>query len=108
MEPRPPGNLLRFGPLRAPRDPGPGGGWRAERRPSFPGWDRERAMYDLVVIGGGSGGLNVATAGAQVGARVALIEQERPGGASTLTACVRSQSSAQAAKPPPEVPGGRA
>jgi pyruvate/2-oxoglutarate dehydrogenase complex dihydrolipoamide dehydrogenase (E3) component len=55
-------------------------------------------MYDLVVIGGGSGGLNVATAAAQVGARVALIEKERPGGECTFTACVPSKGLVQAAK----------
>lgn len=34
-------------------------------------------MYDLVVLGGGSGGLSVATAAAKVGARVALIEKSQ-------------------------------
>jgi pyruvate/2-oxoglutarate dehydrogenase complex dihydrolipoamide dehydrogenase (E3) component len=37
-------------------------------------------MYDLVVLGGGTGGLEVATASAHVGARVALVEKGRPGG----------------------------
>ncbi len=55
-------------------------------------------MYDLVVIGGGSGGLNVAMTAAQVGARVALIEKERPGGECTFTACVPSKGLVQAAK----------
>lgn len=34
-------------------------------------------MYDLVVLGGGSGGLSVAMSAAKVGARVALIEKSR-------------------------------
>ena len=34
-------------------------------------------MYDLVVIGGGSGGLHAATAAARVGAKVALIDRPR-------------------------------
>src|SRR5579883_3252849 len=84
--------------LWATRDPGPGGGRRGERTTSFPGLDREPAMYDLVVIGGGSGGLNVAMTAAQVGARVALIEKERPGGECTFTACVPSKGLVQAAK----------
>ena len=33
--------------------------------------------YDLVVIGGGSGGLVVASAAAQLKAKVALIERDR-------------------------------
>ena len=32
--------------------------------------------YDLTVIGGGAGGLVVASGAAQLGARVALIERE--------------------------------
>src|SRR5262245_458494 len=55
-------------------------------------------MYDLVVIGGGSGGLNVATAAAKVGARVAVIEKERLGGECTFTACVPSKGLVQAAR----------
>jgi pyruvate/2-oxoglutarate dehydrogenase complex dihydrolipoamide dehydrogenase (E3) component len=55
-------------------------------------------MFDLVVIGGGSGGLNLATAAAQVGARVALVEKERLGGECTFTACVPSKGLVQAAR----------
>ena len=39
-------------------------------------------MHDLVVIGGGKAGRDVAVAAARVGARVALIEKTRPGGES--------------------------
>lgn len=49
-------------------------------------------MYDLVVLGGGSGGLNVATAAARVGAKVALIEKHKLGGECTHTACVPSKA----------------
>ncbi len=35
-------------------------------------------MYDLVVIGGGSGGLYLATLAARVGAKVALIDKSPP------------------------------
>ncbi|HEV3166219.1 MAG TPA: FAD-dependent oxidoreductase [Isosphaeraceae bacterium] len=55
-------------------------------------------MYDLVVLGGGAGGLNVATAAARVGAKVALVEQSRLGGECTFTACVPSKALIQAAK----------
>ena len=36
--------------------------------------------YDLIVIGGGSGGLVVATGAAKLGARVALVERRALGG----------------------------
>ncbi|CAN5808981.1 hypothetical protein BH23PLA1_BH23PLA1_26800 [soil metagenome] len=55
-------------------------------------------MYDLVVLGGGSGGLNVATASAAVGAKVALIEAGKLGGECTHTACVPSKALIQAAE----------
>src|SRR4051794_20691281 len=62
-----------------------------------PGW-RYRAMYDLVVLGGGSGGLNVATAAARVGARVALVEKASLGGECTHSACVPSKALVEAAR----------
>ncbi len=55
-------------------------------------------MYDLVVLGGGSGGLNVASAAARVGARVALVEKSHLGGECTHTACVPSKALIQAAR----------
>ncbi|MEL7224839.1 MAG: FAD-dependent oxidoreductase, partial [Cyanobacteria bacterium J06576_12] len=36
--------------------------------------------YDLVIIGGGSAGLVAASAGAQINAKVALIEKAKLGG----------------------------
>ena len=36
--------------------------------------------YDLVVIGGGSAGLVAASAGAQLNARIALVEKHLLGG----------------------------
>ena len=56
-------------------------------------------MYDLVVIGGGPAGLNVAAAAAKVGAKVALIEKERLGG-ERLGRGLRAQQGAR--------PGGKA
>jgi len=54
-------------------------------------------MYDLVVLGGGAGGLGVAIGAAKLGARVALIEKGRLGGECTHTACVPSKALIRAA-----------
>jgi glutathione reductase (NADPH) len=45
-------------------------------------------QYDLIVIGGGSGGLAAAKRAAEYGARVALIESGRLGGACVNVGCV--------------------
>ena len=55
-------------------------------------------MYDLVVIGGGSGGLHLATLAARVGARVALIDKRPPAEKGWLGACVPSKGLVQAAR----------
>ena len=44
--------------------------------------------YDLLVIGGGSGGLSVAERAAGYGARCGLIEAERLGGTCVNAGCV--------------------
>src|SRR5262245_53028339 len=54
-------------------------------------------MYDLVVLGGGAGGVSVATAAAKVGARVALIEKGRHAGAGHSSS-VSSKALIRAAK----------
>lgn len=48
--------------------------------------------YDIVVIGGGSGGLVVASAAAQLKAKVALVEKDRLGGDCLWFGCVPSKS----------------
>lgn len=48
--------------------------------------------WDLVVIGGGTGGLVSALVAAGIGARVALVEGERLGGDCLWTGCVPSKS----------------
>lgn len=48
--------------------------------------------YDLVVVGGGSAGLVVASAAAQMKAKVALVELERLGGDCLWYGCVPSKS----------------
>jgi pyruvate/2-oxoglutarate dehydrogenase complex dihydrolipoamide dehydrogenase (E3) component len=49
-------------------------------------------VYDLVVLGGGTGGLVSAQIAADVGARVALVERDRTGGGCLWTGCVPSKS----------------
>ncbi|MBA3262397.1 MAG: FAD-dependent oxidoreductase [Thermoleophilaceae bacterium] len=51
-----------------------------------------RARYDLVVLGGGTGGLVSSLIAAGAGARVALIERDRTGGDCLWTGCVPSKS----------------
>jgi pyruvate/2-oxoglutarate dehydrogenase complex dihydrolipoamide dehydrogenase (E3) component len=48
--------------------------------------------YDLGIIGGGSGGLVVASAAAQLKAKVALVERDRLGGDCLWFGCVPSKS----------------
>ncbi len=48
--------------------------------------------YDLVILGGGTGGLVAAQIAAGIGARVALVERDRTGGDCLWTGCVPSKS----------------
>ncbi len=48
--------------------------------------------YDVVVIGGGSGGLVAALVAKELGARVALIDRERLGGECLYAGCVPSKT----------------
>ena len=54
--------------------------------------------YDVVIIGGGSGGLVVASAAAQLKAKVALVERDRLGGDCLWFGCVPSKSFIHAAR----------
>ncbi|MGD2180943.1 dihydrolipoyl dehydrogenase family protein [Lusitaniella coriacea] len=54
--------------------------------------------YDLVIIGGGSGGLVVASAAAQMNAKVALVEKDKLGGDCLWYGCVPSKSLIHAAR----------
>jgi glutathione reductase (NADPH) len=48
----------------------------------------EQVAYDLVVIGGGSGGVRAARVAAEHGARVALVESGKLGGTCVHAGCV--------------------
>ncbi|MDV3002371.1 MAG: Mercuric reductase [Chroococcopsis gigantea SAG 12.99] len=54
--------------------------------------------YDLVIIGGGSAGLVVASAAAQLKAKVALVEKDRLGGDCLWAGCVPSKSLLEAGR----------
>ncbi|GAA6201718.1 FAD-dependent oxidoreductase [Aquicoccus sp. SU-CL01552] len=58
----------------------------------------ERIKTDLLVIGGGSGGLSVAAGAAQMGAKVVLLEGHRMGGDCLNYGCVPSKALIAAAK----------
>jgi len=59
--------------------------------------------YDVVIIGGGSGGLVVASAAAQLKAKVALVEKNKLGGDCLWYGCVPSKSIIHAARVAHEV-----
>ena len=65
----------------------------ASREPKPPSRGHRRVKtYDLVILGGGTGGLVSAHIAAGLGARVALLERDRPGGDCLWTGCVPSKS----------------
>ena len=45
--------------------------------------------YDLIVIGAGSGGVRAARISAGYGAKVAIVEENRPGGTCVLRGCIQ-------------------
>ena len=52
---------------------------------------QNRIKTDLLVIGGGSGGLSLAAGAAQMGAKVVLLEAEKMGGDCLNYGCVPSK-----------------
>jgi len=54
--------------------------------------------FDIVVIGGGAGGLVVAAGGAQLGAKVALVEKHKLGGDCLWYGCVPSKTLLKSAR----------
>ena len=65
-----------------------------------PGWTDPKAKdrYDLVVLGAGTGGLVSAAGAAGLGARVALVEENRMGGDCLNVGCVPSKALIAAAR----------
>ena len=57
-----------------------------------------RPEFDIVVIGGGAGGLVVAAGGASLGAKVALVEKHKMGGDCLNYGCVPSKTLLKSAK----------
>jgi dihydrolipoamide dehydrogenase len=59
---------------------------------------RREAAFDLVVLGGGAGGLTVLERASAAGLRVALVERDRPGGECTYYGCVPTKTLVTTAK----------
>ena len=57
-----------------------------------------RPEFDIVVIGGGAGGLVVAAGGSALGAKVAIVEKNRLGGDCLWYGCVPSKSLLKSAR----------
>ena len=55
-------------------------------------------LFDLAVIGGGPAGVTAALRAAELGARVALVERDRPGGTCTDDGCAPTRVLAKAAR----------
>jgi pyruvate/2-oxoglutarate dehydrogenase complex dihydrolipoamide dehydrogenase (E3) component len=60
--------------------------------------DDAGAAFDLAVIGGGPAGVTAALRAAELGARVALIERDSPGGTCTDDGCAPTRVLAKAAR----------
>ena len=57
-----------------------------------------QGTFDLAVIGGGPAGVTAALRAAELGARVALVERDRPGGTCTDDGCAPTRVLAKAAR----------
>lgn len=57
-----------------------------------------RSTYDLIVVGAGSAGLSAATFAQRLGARVSLIDRNKPGGDCLWSGCVPTKTLIRAAK----------
>lgn len=67
-------------------------------RKVYSGWQKPKSFeHNLVVIGGGSGGLTAARIAASMKARVALVERERLGGAALHSGSVPARALMRAA-----------
>lgn len=59
---------------------------------------QDASTFDLIVLGGGAGGLTVVDQALQAGLRVALVERDRPGGDCTYYGCVPTKTLLTTAK----------
>src|ERR1700753_4201238 len=64
--------------------------------------------YDLVILGGGSGGYACALRAAELGKRVALIEKDRVGGTCLHRGCIPTKALLHAAEIADHAPDGAA
>lgn len=73
-----------------------------------PNWANPKATepYELVVIGGGPGGMTAATVAKTLGARVALIEKEHLGGECLSYGCIPSKAFLRSSRVVDEVRNG--
>jgi len=55
-------------------------------------------QFDMIVIGGGRGGVTAALRARELGASVALLERGRPGGTCTNDGCVPTRVLARVAR----------
>ena len=110
MKASPMGISLRAGPAQ-PQYPGPDragrrgrapvggpGAGRAARRGKERSGGGERAGYDIVILGGGSGGYACALRAAELGKRVALIEKDKVGGTCLHRGCIPTKALLHAAE----------
>lgn len=78
--------------LAVPRDPGTAGGLQRVKAPVASDHAPTATTCDLVVIGGGAGGLAAARAGARRRLRTVLVSDGALGGDCTFTGCVPSKT----------------
>ena len=62
------------------------------------GDEADRRSFDLVIVGGGSGGYVAAIRAAQLGLRTVLVEKERPGGVCLNWGCIPTKAMLRSAE----------
>ena len=62
--------------------------------------------YDIVILGGGSGGYAAALRAAELGKKVALIEKDKVGGTCLHRGCIPTKALLHAAEVADQVEGG--
>lgn len=64
----------------------------------MPAISGQRAEYDLIVLGAGPGGYSAALEAARLGARVALVERDEPGGTCLHRGCIPAKTMYEASR----------